>query len=127
MYYLWYFHESLLSTVMPRNLMNEITSEGVSSKIIFMGSVSIALLNNIYFVFWKLMDSLLAFIHWVTFSSSEFKKILRNSIGRLSMTDHLIKKKKKKKILTKSIGRLSMTDHLIKKEIRKENSDEINR
>ena len=65
---IWYFHESLLSTVMPKNLMNEITSKGVSSKMIFLGSVSI---------FGRLRDSLFAFIHWVTFSSSEFTTLTR--------------------------------------------------
>ena len=60
---IWYFHESLLSTVTPRNLMNDTASKGVSSNTILRGSASMELLNKIYLVFKRLRDSLLALIH----------------------------------------------------------------
>ena len=68
---IWSFQESLLSTIIPRNLMWETFSKGVSSKIISIGKASNVLLKSMYFVFWRLSDNLLALIHWVTCFNSE--------------------------------------------------------
>ena len=77
---IWSFQESLLSTIIPRNLMWETFSKGVSSKIISIGKASNVLLKSMYFVFWRLSDNLLALIHWVTCYSMkknyEWKKLM---------------------------------------------------
>ena len=62
---MWFFQENFLNFVnrYPKNVLNETNSNGVFSKTMFASSESIALLNNIYFVFWRLKDNLFALIH----------------------------------------------------------------
>ena len=59
----WGFHESLLSIVIPENVIWETHSNGESSIIISAGKASMVLLNIMYLVFCKLRDNLLALIH----------------------------------------------------------------
>ena len=93
---IWGLHVSLLSTVTPKNLISETHSNGVSSKIISEGKLSIVLLNIMYFVFCKLRDNLLALIHCVIFFNSKLiictkvwgfllqKKTLESSAKRIN-------------------------------------------
>ena len=72
---IWFFHKRLLSTIMPRNLMNETTSKADSSKNNIHGQCVYRITK--YWVFWRLRDSLLALVHWLTFSSSEFTTLTK--------------------------------------------------
>ena len=69
---MWLFQESLLSTWTPRNLIDETLSSWIFSIQISRGKESIVLLNNMYLVFWRLIDNLLARIQLKIFVNSQF-------------------------------------------------------